>query len=40
LENLIYWKGKAVGMDCGSYIGWFTSAPKEAIEALSNKESK
>lgn len=33
LENIIYWKGVAVGMDCGSYISWFPSAPLEAIEA-------
>ena len=31
MENLIYWKGVAVGMDCGSYISWFPSAPAEAI---------
>ena len=32
-ENLIYYKGKAVGIDCGRYISWFPSATKEAIEA-------
>lgn len=37
MENLIYWNGIAVGMDCGAYISWFPSAPKEAIDALSQK---
>ena len=35
MENLIYWQGVAVGMDCGDYISWFSSAPREAIEAMS-----
>lgn len=35
MENLIYWQGIAVGIDCGSYISWFPSASAEAIEALS-----
>jgi len=35
MENLIYWQGIAVGIDCGSYISWFSSAPGEAIQALS-----
>jgi hypothetical protein len=35
MENLIYWHGVAVGIDCGKYVSWFSSAPKEAIEALS-----
>lgn len=35
MENLIFWRGIAVGMDCGTYISWFPSAPREAIEALS-----
>lgn len=34
MENLIYWHGKAVGVDCGSYISWFPSAPREAIAAF------
>lgn len=34
-ECLIYWKGVAVGIDCGSYVSWFPSAPLEAIEGLS-----
>lgn len=25
MENLIYWNGKAVGIDCGAYISWFPS---------------
>ncbi len=35
MENLIYWRGIAVGIDCGSYISWFPSASKEAIQCLS-----
>jgi len=35
MENLIYWQGVAVGIDCGTFIAWFASAPREAIEALS-----
>jgi len=34
MENLIYWKGIAVGIESGSQITWFPSAPKEAIAAL------
>lgn len=34
MENLIYWNGVAVGIDCGSYVSWFPSAPKEAIMEL------
>jgi hypothetical protein len=37
MENLIYWRGVAVGIECGNYVSWFPSAPKEAIEALSKK---
>lgn len=33
-ENIIYWQGVAVGIDCGSYISWFPSASKEAVETL------
>jgi len=32
MENLIYWRGNVVGIDCGTYISWFPSAPKEAID--------
>lgn len=35
MENLIYWNGVAVGIESGSMIQWFPSAPKEAIEAIS-----
>ena len=35
MENLIYWKGAAVGIDCGTYASWFVSAPTEAIKAYS-----
>jgi hypothetical protein len=38
MENLIYWNGVAVGIDCGTYVSWFPSAPKEAIESLSQKD--
>lgn len=37
MENLIYWEGVAVGIECGKYISWFPSAPKEAIDALQGK---
>ena len=37
MENLIYWQGVAIGIDCGSYISWFTSATLEAINALGDK---
>lgn len=42
MESLIYWHGVAVGRDCGGYIVWFPSAPREAIEALTlaNKSEK
>lgn len=33
MENLIYWNGAAVGIDGGSYISWFSNAPREAIDA-------
>lgn len=33
-ENIIYWKGVAVGYECGDYDVWFPSAPRDAIEAL------
>lgn len=33
-ENLIYWQGKAVGIEVGGRIYWFPSAPREAIKAL------
>lgn len=26
MENLIYRNGIAIGMDCGRYIAWFSSA--------------
>lgn len=34
MENLIYWNGKAVGMDCGTHIAWFPSAPREAVASF------
>ncbi len=39
MENLIYWHGIAVGIDCGTYVAWFPGAPREAIESFS-KESR
>jgi len=36
MENLIYWKGVAVGIDRGNYVSWFPSAPREAIEGLAD----
>jgi hypothetical protein len=33
MENLIYWKGTAIGIDCGSFVNWFPSTPHEAIKA-------
>lgn len=40
IENVIYWQGIAVGIDCGDYISWFPSAPKEAISELTHKDKK
>ena len=34
-ENLVYWRGMAVGIERAGRIEWFPSAPREAIEALS-----
>lgn len=34
MENLIYWKGVAVGIDCGSYVSWFPAAPPEVFALL------
>lgn len=33
MENLIYWRGVAVGIDCGTYISWFAGAPAAAMAA-------
>lgn len=33
-ENLIYWRGKAVGIESCGLVCWFPSAPREAIDAL------
>jgi hypothetical protein len=35
MENLVYWQGRAVGMEANGRITWFAGAPREAIEALS-----
>jgi len=32
MENLIYWQGVAVGIDCGNYVSWFPGAPREAMD--------
>jgi len=37
MENLIYWQGAAVGIDCGTHIAWFPSATADAIEELSKR---
>lgn len=37
MENIIYYKGVAVGIECGGSILWFTGAPQEAIEKLGGK---
>lgn len=34
MENLIYWRGVAVGIDCGGFVSWFPSASPEAIACL------
>lgn len=39
MENLIYFQGVAVGIDCGRFISWFTSATPEIITAISASES-
>jgi len=39
-ENLIYWQNVAVGMDCGTYVSWFPSAPREAIDAWLKRTEK
>lgn len=35
MENLVYWKGKIVGIEVAGRIQWFPSASLEAIKALS-----
>lgn len=40
IENVIYWQGNPVGIDCGYYVSWFPSALKEAIAELTNKDKK
>lgn len=37
MENLIYWKGVAVGIECNGFITWFPSATSEAIRELNKK---
>ena len=32
MENIIFWNGRAVGIDMGGWISWFPSAPRDAIE--------
>ena len=34
MENLIYWNGMAVGMECDGRVTWFPTAPRAAIAAL------
>lgn len=33
MENIIYWKGVAVGIESAGVILWFTGAPREAVNA-------
>jgi len=33
-ENMIYWRGVAVGIERNGRIEWFASASREAMEAL------
>lgn len=40
MENAVYWQGRQVGIECAGRIGWFSSAPQEAIAAYSAPESK
>jgi len=40
MENLIYWRGVAVGIDCGGYVSWFPSAPAQAVRELSQGHSQ
>jgi hypothetical protein len=37
MENLIYWNGRAVGIDNGNNIAWFSNATAEIIKELSKK---
>lgn len=37
MENILYWNGAAVGIDCGTHIAWFPSASQEAVEELSKR---
>lgn len=34
MENLIYWQGRAVGIEVAGRIEWFPSASREVIAAL------
>lgn len=38
MENTIYWKGVAVGIESAGFILWFTGAPSEAVEQLGGKK--
>lgn len=35
MENIVYWKGVAVGIEVAGQIQWFPSATTEAIKELS-----
>jgi hypothetical protein len=37
MENILYWQGRPIGIDCGTHVAWFPSAPLEAIEELSKR---
>lgn len=34
MENIIYWKGVAVGIECAGRILFYTGAPAEAIQDI------
>ena len=34
MENLIYWQGKAVGIQYDNYICWYTNATPKIIKLL------
>ncbi|MGY6120954.1 hypothetical protein ACW9YQ_30460 (plasmid) [Paraburkholderia strydomiana] len=33
MENVVYWNGRQVGIECDGRISWFPSAPNEAVAA-------
>ena len=35
MENLIFWQGQPVGIECAGRVTWFTNATPYIIKALS-----